>query len=179
METDLVLDIRVDLREVESAAGAFAAAPVIVKAKLRTAIKNSSVDALRNIKALIRERLRRRTGALLRSWDRIPVKETSDGVDGGVRTSGEGRAYALYQSYGYHGVETVKAHTRRTPSGRSALVKAHSRVVAYSGTDYMPDAIDNTRPNIIQNVRGAIVAALDSIRARIASGRSLTPRDGK
>lgn len=163
----------IDLREIDSAQEAFQQAPVLVKAKLRTAIKKASEITLKSIKGNIRARLSRRSGELLRSFDRIPVQETDKGVDGGVRSTSR---YARFQDLGFSGAETVKSYSRTSPNG-TITVKAHSRNVRYQGKAFVRDGVVSSESGILKQVKLGVSNAIASIRERVASGRSLNPRD--
>lgn len=164
----------IDTHEIDSAQDAFQQAPVLIKVKLREAIKKASEITLKSIKGNIRARLSRRSGDLLNSFDRIPVKETEKGVDGGVRSTSR---YARFQDLGFSGAETVKAYSRTSPNGTTFTVKAHSRTVRYQGKAFVRDGVVASETGILEEVKLGVSNAIASIRERVASKRSLNPRN--
>ena len=109
---------------------------------------------------------RSRTGTLRRSWNmQLPPEPIAGGGIGFTGKVGSNLSYARYQDLGFHGTEQVRAHTRRTPHGNVANVRAHSRAVDYAGHHYTEPALTEAVPYIQQYHEDAINRAIEEANA--------------
>ncbi len=148
----------------------FEKAPEKFLAALWQANVTSAARLLGRIKGSLRDGsvgLRVRTGKLSRNWSMKTPEILSDGKGwlGGIGTNTD---YAPYHEFGFHGEESVRAHTRRASRTKKASawgargkdvfgrraskatfgVRAHERRVNYAGHPYLRPAAVALTPTI-------------------------------
>ncbi|MBI4916872.1 MAG: HK97 gp10 family phage protein [Acidobacteria bacterium] len=78
---------------------------------------------------------------------------------------GTGVEYAAAVEFGFHGVETVRAHQRRSPLGGMHTVRQHSRSVHRAARPYLRPAFDESRGIVLETISAQLRRALQE-RAR-------------
>ena len=107
--------------------------------------------------------LKKRTGTLARSIDRL-VEKNNSGISGVVNTN---LAYGRVHEYGFTGTVNVKAHLRQVKQlfGRNlsqpitVQVRPHSRQVKFPERSFLRSALRNMQPEIEQQIKQAITKA--------------------
>jgi hypothetical protein len=170
-----VLKLEINIGALERGHYAMQRFPDLLLAELKTANRDTSAIVLRRIKLkLSNEVLHVRTGNLRRNWSiKSPVPlATGTGWSGGVGTKIE---YAAYHEFGFHGTQSVRAHTRaqaaRGGAGRKGAstgtvsVRAHSRTVNYPGHPYARPSLGESQPD----AKATHVSAIERAEARFRS----------
>ena len=89
--------------------------PNKVRAELARAINTQLVKihqaAFKNLSGAV---LKNQSGTLRRSLKIMPIRHTKDSVTGTVNTAGSKVKYAAVHEFGYDGMVSVRAHTRRS-----------------------------------------------------------------
>lgn len=97
-----------------------------------------------------------RTGRLRRSIT-TRIEDDADKVLGIVGTNVE---YAAAHEYGFEGVVSVREHLRRTVSGKSATVRAHSMHMHIPEKSFLRSALADMQPQIRSEFEQAAARAL-------------------
>lgn len=139
-----------------------ASIPEKLRAKLRIVIYAEALALEDHVKSdkLSGQVLNVVTGRLRRSiFSRL--EETEKTIEGAVASSGDVK-YARIHEFGFHGTETVAAHTReirqafgRAISPKEVFVREHSRRVNMKERSFLRSALADRRDHIIAAIQKA------------------------
>lgn len=157
--------------EIEGAERAFervASFPGRLAARLEAVMRTVGGTLEDSVRANLGGRVLRARSGRLRASLALGVASHGDdlvatlGIDGDV-------PYAAYQEYGFHGIETVRAHLRtikrafgRPIAARHSAVNAHSRRIDYPAHSYMRSALDEIGPDFQAQIETAVAEESDA-----------------
>lgn len=87
----------------------------------------------------------------LRNRINYVYRKLGDGAE--LQVGSYATPYAAVVEFGFNGIQAVREHKRRTPSGGMATVRAHPRRVDRKGRRYIRNALDKHAQFIIDQIR--------------------------
>ena len=151
------MELSVDIRS-EALLARIAGTYERMRGELRSAVTRLSIKVQSSVKEdkLTGQVLHVRTGTLRRSINRV-VEEDERGIRATVGTNVE---YAAIHEYGFSGTVNVREHVRRTPSGGSATVSAHTREVNLPERSFLRSTLKDFEDEIQETLRAAVLRAV-------------------
>lgn len=136
----------------------FELTPERLREEMRRGIGRAALMVARHSKQnkLSGQVLNVKTGRLRRSINTRMV-ESGDVIAGRVGTN---VAYAKAHEFGWRGTVTVREHLRKTKSGFSATVRAHSRQVILPERSFLRSALADMKPEIQREFESAVRRAI-------------------